>query len=1411
MADSENTEEQEPQEATRKRVWAKRLGWVLLIVLAPLVLGAVFLSSPIGKRFVADQIASAAPASGLRFEVGRIEGDLYQKAVLHDLVLKDPKGTFLTIPEVELDWRPLAWLWSGIDIRQLTAKRGRLERLPELLPGDPDAPILPDFDIRIDEFELDNFKLAPGLAGDEAQRVDFGAKVDIRKGRALVDAKGRFGPEDRITLLLDAEPDGDRFDLALDYNAAQDGPIAKLSGLGAAYEARIEGEGAWSNWLGYALVKRKDGSQEDRRVAALELTNTSGQFGALGIISPDLAPASTLGRTLAGGVALAMAGTLEDSVFDGRIAAVSDTLDVRGNGAIDLAGNRADGFNLGLDVRDPDWLAPGIGLQGGRLTAMVDGPFRDLEIDHQLDVEALVIGQSITVSRLSQGGTATFDGETFRLPLSAETERVLTGNSVIDERLIGGTLQGMLSVVGSDLAADNTKITFPDLDGEITFRGDLSNGVFALAGPVRARALALEDVGLVTADAKILAKFGGGIPWSLRTNLAGVASQFENASIATIAGDSVRFKGSLGMGAQAPIVLRDVTLESERLNARLDSRIVGDRSTLSGAGTHVQYGAFDFDAEIANEGVRADLVLADPYPAAGLKDVRLGIAPSGDGFAIDVAGGSMLGPFEGALALELPANGPSRIGVETMRIYRTNVTGALTFGEQALNGNLSLSGGGIDGDIALSPAANGAQGFELDLTSRGARFGGDFPVALEYADVNASGVFGGTAGTNSNRIEGAIAGRGLEYGALRLNAFNAKAQIVDGSGDVQASIAGRRANRFQLKLDGDFSPRRIALIAQGEYGGRPITMPRRAVLTPLDGGGYSLSPTQIGFARGFTLLEGQLGGENTRIEARFAKMPLRLADLAGADLGLGGLLSGVVEFAQDGSGPATGNARVKIDGFTRSGLVLSSRPIDVFAVADLSRSELAVGARLTEGDNRLGRVDARISGLDSPRLRSRSVSERVLRGRLNAQLGYDGAAEALWRLLAIEVFDLTGPLNVDARATGTLEAPRIVGDLSSDNLRIQSAVSGTDISQVSARGRFEGSKLELTRISGVTNGGGTVTGSGTVDLADMSGSRGPGIDIRAAVSNARLLNANGLEATITGPLRIVSDGIGGAIAGRVEVNRASWALGVAAEDLRLPTIPTRETGRPLQTALAAPAQNGGWRYLIDAKAPSRVEVDGLGLDSEWAIDIALRGTVNDPRIGGEARLVRGDYRFSGTRFELTDGRIAFDASRPIDPRLDIQAEASANGTDVTIDITGNSQAPQIAFSSVPALPEEEILSRLLFGGSVTSLSATDAIQLGAALASLQGGGGGLDPIGELRRSIGLDQLRIVSADPALGRGTGVALGKNLGRRVYVELVTDGQGYSATQVEYRITSWLALLGSVTTIGRDSVLAEISRDY
>ena len=1397
--------------AASRRRWMKRLGWLLAALLAPLVLGAAFLSSPIGKRFVADQIAALEPDNGLRFRIGRIEGDIYGAARLRDVVVSDPKGVFLTIPEVTLDWRPLAFLWSGLDIREVTTQRGVLSRLPELNPGDPDAPLLPDFDIRIDRLTIANLVLAEGLATERAEKLNLTASALILKRRALINATASFGADDRLALMLDAEPDGDRFDMGLDYVAPAGGVLAGLTGLAEGYAVRIAGEGTWSNWRGHALATRWPpaavGAPEQDRVAGFRLTNHAGRFGVLGEVRAPLDQDSLPGRALGRSTALAASFLLEDRLVAGRAAVVSEALDLRLAGGVDLKASNVERLVLRAALRDPALLGPEVELEQARFVAGITGRFSDLALDHQLAIARVGAGE-IEVRDLRQAGMARYTRGKFTLPLALTAKAITTGNPQIDPRLIEARLNARVTYEDGKLAADEARFAVPGLATNFSLRGDVPAGTYALAGPISFSGLRIEGAGEVNGEAKILAKFGPSIPWSLRANLAGRLSRIGNATIVNLAGPEVRFKGALGLGAGEPIIIRDGEITSARLAARLDSRVVpgsdGARTTIAGRGRQAQYGPFTIDAELASDGPRAVLVLADPLPAAGLTDVRIALAPAQDGFAIDLAGGSLLGPFTGNIGLVLPEDGPTRIAVNEFNIFRTRITGALELGEAAVDGRLALAGGGVNGTVGLAPASGGAQGFTLDLKARDARFGGDTPIAIGRADITATGRFD-EAGSF---INGVLAGSGFEYGALRIANFDGRVGLSNGEGKAVLAIAGRRSDRFALKLDVDIAPRRIALLARGDYAGAAIRMPRRAVLTRAEPEGWSLAPAQIGYGGGFAIVEGAFGASETSASVKLSRMPLRLLDLAGSELGFGGRLSGVVTYGQREFAPPTGAARIRVDGFTRAGLVLSSQPINVVAVADLTPAGLSAGARLLENGQRLGQVKARITKLPG----RGDFATRLMRGTLEADLAYDGPAESLWRLAGIETFDITGPLGVNASARGTLTNPRLTGSIASDNLRVQSAVSGTDITGATARGRFAGSRLEITRFSGTTARNGSIVGSGTIDLANMSAERGPRIDLRAAATNARLINAAGLDARLTGPLRIVSDGVGGTIAGRVRIDRASWRLAAAAEDYALPAIATREVGRQGGAVTAQRAsRTDSWRYLVNASAPSRIRVEGMGLDSEWGIDIALRGTVDDPRIGGTATMVRGEYTFAGTEFELTRGRIVFDQSGPINPQLDITAETNRSGTQVGIGITGNAMAPMIAFSSTPPLPDEEILSRLLFGGPATSLSATDALQLAAALASLQGGGGGLDPIGSLRSSIGLDQLRIIAADPIIGRETGVALGKNLTRKLYVELITDGRDYNATQVEYRITNWLVLLGLVSTIGRDSVLAQVRKDY
>ena len=1390
----EDETESEAVPRKRKRRWAKRIGWALAAILAPLLLAAVFFNSPIGKRFVVDQIAQVAPASGLKIAIGRIDGDLYGAATLHDVALSDQKGVFLTIPLVELDWRPLAWLTYGLDVRKLVARRGSLERLPELLPGNPDAPILPDFDIRIDKFEIDNLMVQPGVAGDQAHSVDLQAKTDIRSGRVFVSADGSMGSRDTLALLLDAQPDGDIFDLSLDYQAPEGGMIAEIIGADAGYRAHIEGDGSWSEWLGSALVQR-----DGERFAAFQLTNMAGEYSLLGQANPQAALAGTLRDAMGPEVSVLASGTLQDSVWDGQIRMVAAAIDGQGQGTIDLADNEFDDFALTGRLLQPDFLGKGLSLSGTRLQANLDGAFRDLEVDHTLTIAELAIGTT-RIEELRQQSTATYDGSQWRVPILAATQQVVTGNTMIDPRLINGSLSGTIVYAGSRLISDDLRLVFPGLLANLGLRGDLEQGIYRLSGPVEAQDLVIDDLGNVDGRALIDFSLASGGGWDLQADVSGKLYGVSNATVANLAGDPVTFGGTLGLGSVAPISFNQFTVQSAKLQLDLNGSVNGDETRLAGTGTHSDYGDFTVDAVLGQAGPNATLVFASPLPAAGLSDVRVAISPDDDGLRIEMQGGSALGPFDGVLSLVTPAHGPSRVAIKQLSIWRTQVSGEVLLVDNGASGDLQLNGGGIDGTIALAPR-DGGQSFTVNLDANNARFQGDTPLSLARANVQANGFLI----ENNSKIDAEISAQGLTYGTLFLGRMAANASIENGRGDITARLAGRRGSQFNLRLDADVAPDEVSVLARGQFAGRQIAMPRRAVLTQQSDGGWQLAQTQIGYGDGLALVEGELGAGTTALGLKLDKMPLSLIDVAMPDLGVSGTISGVVDYEAVTNGAPSGSAKVTINQLMRSSLVLSSRPLDVALVAELSPDRMAARAVLDEGGKRLGRVQMRVADMPP----AGSLFERLQAGNLLGQLRYAGQADTLWRLAAIEVFDLTGPVALAADVTGTLADPKVRGTVSSDNLRVQSSLSGTDVSNVTARGDFLGSRLRITRFTGQAPNGGTIVASGTIDLTNISAQRGPQLDLRAATDNARLLNANGLVATVTGPLRIISDGRGGTIAGRLQIDRASWKLGTAADDVTLPNITTREINLPAD--IQAPSAPGAaWRYLIDARGSNRIDVDGMGLDSEWGADIRLRGTTADPRIGGEAQVVRGSYSFAGTRFELTRGEIDFDETVPIDPRLNIEANTDKDGLDVTVNVTGNALKPEVTFSSTPALPEEEILSRLLFGGSITSLSATDALQLGTALANLRGGSG-IDPINQLRSAIGLDRLRIVGADPALDRGTGVAVGKNIGRRFYVEIITDGRGYSATSVEFRITSWLALLASVSTVGRESALLEISRDY
>ena len=145
-------EDTEPPAQPARKPLARRvtrwLGIAFLALLALIAIAIAWLHTGSGREYIVERIAKVAPASGLKIEVGSIEGSVLWSATLNDVKFRDANNVlFLEVPEVDLNWRPFKFFFTGLDVRHLVLHGGTLYAAPELLPGDPEAPILPDFDI----------------------------------------------------------------------------------------------------------------------------------------------------------------------------------------------------------------------------------------------------------------------------------------------------------------------------------------------------------------------------------------------------------------------------------------------------------------------------------------------------------------------------------------------------------------------------------------------------------------------------------------------------------------------------------------------------------------------------------------------------------------------------------------------------------------------------------------------------------------------------------------------------------------------------------------------------------------------------------------------------------------------------------------------------------------------------------------------------------------------------------------------------------------------------------------------------------------------------------------------------------------------------------------------------------------
>ncbi|MEM6676295.1 MAG: translocation/assembly module TamB domain-containing protein [Pseudomonadota bacterium] len=1241
------------------------------------------------------------------------------------------------------------------------------------------------------EGRLSGSGAAPALNG----RIVFdGLRLGAESlGAVQLTHSARFGPVPEGTIALEA--DGSRYgparlgtDFALDGNelaltdlglsaldATIDGAVTldlastlmegaitldipSLERAEAATGLALAGRGGGEVVLSTEVVPQGFGTSERQQVADIDLS-----FADLAGFEAEVAALGLTGRLndLLGEPGGDLVITVDDAAHPqaklaaARIEAEAQSLTRRGSADLRFTLERI--------------AAPGVAtiaeITGeGSVTDIERAPAADLVITaREIGIEA-VEGGRVAEARLAAdltdltgapGGAVNADITTieamgYRLAgISAETDLTdLTGAAAAEGAVWIG------NVSGPDVAVEGASILF-----------DLADLTGAPGGTVSAEIAAIEAMGYavarIAADARL-------------SDLTGAAGAAGNVQIETLSGPDLALSGA------------EITFDLADLASDPAGRVEAMLAEIEAAG--FQLASVDAEADLAT-------LLSDPAVVLEAETGRLsgaGIAAEGATLSADLA--ALGGNGRGTAALRL--TGLSGAAAARAITLDADMTGLIRPA-----GTLALRTEGL----AAGGAGIGAARLDATLRDREGR-----------TDVDARLALPGVSVPDAEAEIGAVALTAAIRDALGAPGFDTRLTI--------ASIAAPdlALGETVLTAAGPLSALAIALDAAGEAQRKPLTASLRAT-ADLDG------PPAAEVARlDLNLAEARVGLDRPlRIDT--AGGVTRLRDLA---LSLPG-------------GTVAGDAALHPGG-AEGTLAIDMR--DVGALRSLAPDLPVAGGTFaldTTFDTRRGRAGATLGGqardlrftgavadigalgldLDGAWDGRRLGTEIALSGpfgdpfRVAAGLGlvpsggpapvvpsgaaldgsvrWAGDVGELWVLVPLPDHVLDGALDIDLTLSGTLDAPGIGGAIEMSDGQYQNLDTGTILTGLTLGSTIEGTDTLALTFSGRDGAAGTLEGRVAVD-PDM-------LDAAVTLREAVLVRRDDVTASISADIAAQGPLTGFDLSGELRVDRAEVRLINALP----PSVTTLGEVRIKGAPEPEPREPAGGAITLDLKilANDSIFVRGRGLDSAWGVDLAIGGTAAAPRIVGDVTRARGQLDLLGRTFELETGEILFTGGREIDPTLDIAFSHERGDITGFIIVRGNASDPEILFESDPALPEDEVLPRTVFGRSSQSLSAFEALQLAAAVATLLDGSGGA--VDSIRGAAGVDVLRIDAEDTD---DVSVTVGKNVTEDVFVGVsqpVTGGD--SKVTVEVDVFSNVVVDGEVSSGGDTSIGVQWRKDF
>ena len=508
-------------------------------------------------------------------------------------------------------------------------------------------------------------------------------------------------------------------------------------------------------------------------------------------------------------------------------------------------------------------------------------------------------------------------------------------------------------------------------------------------------------------------------------------------------------------------------------------------------------------------------------------------------------------------------------------------------------------------------------------------------------------------------------------------------------------------------------------------------------------------------------------------------VPLALASALGTSsmpIDLSGTLDGEGDIRRDAQGRLDGSAVIRsAQGSISRRLEPASDEPEVL----LKYDDLRIVANLAGSDGN-GSIDARLN--DTGRLHS----EFALTGLGSASTGVRGSLDAnLPSIAVVELFapqlaNVQGQVQVRAGATGTLDAPRIDGEIGLANLATDVPALGLKLRD----GRFSVTAQpdgQFALTGAISSGKGALSFDGTASTTGQA---------RIDVQGQQFLAADipGAQVLIDPKLQFTRDAERMSLQGNVHIPSAS---------VDLQKLPRSQSSTKSSSDVVvidaqeqeAEAESMPLNAAVQVTLGENVVLAGFGLDAKVTGQLQVREAPGAPTTGsGEVR-VAGTYKAYGQNLTIRQGQLLF-AGTPLDnPRLSIVAVREVDPVVAGLRVEGTAHNPQLTVFSEPPMAQSNALAYIVTGKPLNEIGEGEGDAVQSAARSLGTAAGGL-LAKNIGRRLGVDEVGVTDSK-AIG-GAALTIGQYLSPRLYLSYgVGLFQPGEVVTLRYKLSSKVTL--------------------